>query len=361
MQEVLVCGSNGNGQLGLSHHDDVSKVERCYRTENEIVDIANGSNHTLILLNNGDVFACGVNKAYFDVSVNTIDQFEKVESEIKFIGAGWDFSVLVNKCDEVIIRNVKGVLNFGKLINDGKDSIICLRSSLNGIIVIYESKRAFCWGDNKKGQLTGDCPGAKVYHEFHELKFDDVPNSHDLQLEDVRMSRYFNVFLMKNIVTNQTVVVMRCKADNYNMVPDLKKYFKCDLTGEVSVNRSLIFSVDNHVTIEDIKVMWSSIHLMIEGKIYSTGSDVYGQLLKINQLQDIRIDYFNTGTEHGVAVDSSRGKVYAWGWGEHGNCGIAKDEEENGQFKELYSCKPQERIVAIYAGYANTWIVVKRE
>lgn len=360
MQEVLVFGSNGNGQLGIGHQDDVSSIEQCFQTERTIKDIANGSNHTMILLDNGDVFASGVKKAYFNVTVDFTNQFEKVDTGVKLIGTGWDFSVVINDNDEVIMRNSKGVINFGKLIVDETDSIVSLRCSLNAVIVIYQSHRAFCWGDNKKGQLTGDCQGSKIINEFQELKFDDIRDSHELQLIDVSMARYFNVFTMRNLRTNKLVIVMRCKADNYNMVSDLKTYFNCDLIGEISVNRSLVFCVDKHVEVDYIKTMWSSIHAMVKGEIKSTGSNVYGQLLQSSQLKDVELAYFNTGTEHGVAVDKAMKKVYAWGWGEHGNCGIVKDTEEKGGLNELYLCRQDETVSSIYAGYANTWIVVNK-
>lgn len=66
---LFAFGSNGSGQLGLGHTEDVSIPTRCVfddeaspQADNgKVVRIAAGGNHTLVLFENGAVYAAGCN------------------------------------------------------------------------------------------------------------------------------------------------------------------------------------------------------------------------------------------------------------------------------------------------------------
>ena len=67
----------------------------------------------------------------------------------------------------------------------------------------------------------------------------------------------------------------------------------------------------------------------------------------------IRYPEFSVGTEHVLAIDSSRKKVLAWGWGEHGNCGPNHDARGlNIAFESVGNAE----IKSVYAGYSTSWI-----
>lgn len=63
---LYALGSNGSGQLSLSHTEDVSTPTKCRfdsppDPDDEIIHIAAGGNHTLLLTNEGYVYAAGCN------------------------------------------------------------------------------------------------------------------------------------------------------------------------------------------------------------------------------------------------------------------------------------------------------------
>ena len=57
--DILVCGHNGEGQLGLGDDKNRNKPE-LLMTDPEIKQIICGSYHTMIWRNNGDVLVCSV-------------------------------------------------------------------------------------------------------------------------------------------------------------------------------------------------------------------------------------------------------------------------------------------------------------
>lgn len=79
MERIFALGSNGSGQLGIAHRDDVSTPVECIfdDTENrqnaakdggtvemrrKVKRISCGGNHTLIMFNDGAVYAAGLNE-----------------------------------------------------------------------------------------------------------------------------------------------------------------------------------------------------------------------------------------------------------------------------------------------------------
>jgi protein ATS1 len=62
---VFAFGSNGSGQLGIGHAEDVSIPTECLFTSptpnDKIVNVVAGGNHTLILTESGAVYAAGCN------------------------------------------------------------------------------------------------------------------------------------------------------------------------------------------------------------------------------------------------------------------------------------------------------------
>src|SRR5271156_750619 len=69
---LFSLGSNGSGQLGIGHQEDVSSPQPCIFDEassfqrlepdDEIVKVVAGGNHTLVLFASGAVFAAGSNE-----------------------------------------------------------------------------------------------------------------------------------------------------------------------------------------------------------------------------------------------------------------------------------------------------------
>ncbi|GAA6221452.1 secretion-regulating guanine nucleotide exchange factor isoform X1 [Lates japonicus] len=59
--EVFVCGQNHRGQLGLGHNADISTLELCPSLNQTVKNVACGWDFTLLLTDCGQVLACGSN------------------------------------------------------------------------------------------------------------------------------------------------------------------------------------------------------------------------------------------------------------------------------------------------------------
>lgn len=353
--KVLCCGSNAKGQLGLNHEEDTDILECCLVSETSVKSVGCGSNHALILLENGDLYASGHKTGYFGDQKDS-KTFSIVKQNVKLVDAGWDFTVTVDFKNIIQIHTEKGVIEFH--ITEGVISY--LRTSLDSILAICSNGRVFGWGNNTKGQLLGDCAGenVKMLKEFQELKFNDIHEHESLRLVDCCLGRDYGIFLFENFTTKDHILAMRGKSDRYRIIQGLHDVLgRKQVIGVLGKNKTRFFTVNNNVLIESLKSMWSSVHVLYKKdneikNIHSVGNDVYGQLFVHEK--DMKIGVLDVGTEHGIILSPTEDEVYCWGWGEHGNCG--KQKKEN-KLNLLYS-SDSDKVASIYGGYANTWIVV---
>ena len=64
------------------------------------------------------------------------------------------------------------------------------------------------------------------------------------------------------------------------------------------------------------------------------------------------------GSEHALALTKD-GRVLAWGWGEHGNCGLGTDEDgdvKHGWNEISITESDKSSVVGLGAGCATSWI-----
>jgi len=59
--ELWACGENANGQLGLGDTEDRQHFERVKGLPSPIIKLEGGNSHSLVLLKNGELWACGYN------------------------------------------------------------------------------------------------------------------------------------------------------------------------------------------------------------------------------------------------------------------------------------------------------------
>ncbi|GMG29086.1 unnamed protein product [Ambrosiozyma monospora] len=111
-------------------------------------------------------------------------------------------------------------------------------------------------------------------------------------------------------------------------------------------------------------------------KIKSIGNDSHGQLFpKDNKefyMNSIHIKDAAIGSEHGLIL-SDTDKVYAWGWGEHGNCGIQTNDKKkedvtfdylNLVFDSMGSTSNgqaglRSHVVGLFCGCATSWVILE--
>lgn len=360
LRYIDCCGSNGNGQLGLNHSEDIDRPTFSLAVNQEVEDIAIGGNHSLILFKNKNLFASGEQCGFFDPALDS-DRFDIVQKDVTHVCAGWDFTAIVKNNVSVFLYDKNGKRHLIDLSENAK----FMRSSLHSVIIVDNKGSAFAFGDNKKGQLFGDVITDKNVPEPTKITFEDLPNSsfNGLMVLDCCMGRDYTIFHLYDEEKDANIILMRCKTDRFSILTNMYSTIGDrghEIQGSVGVNKSRWFFVDKHVKINGLKSMWSSVHVWYNkddtgNKLVSFGNNVYGQKYDGSKLEE-EIDSFDVGTEHGLLVTKDKHKVYAWGWGEHGNCGPSSD----GSLKLLFQDDGKRVVQNVFGGYANTFIVTSR-
>ncbi|KAF2882393.1 hypothetical protein ILUMI_23763 [Ignelater luminosus] len=334
---LYAWGANSYGQLGLGYKSEqevepkeVPLSNTNLKAEN-IIAIAGGAGHTLILDTNGHVFSCGWNtKGQLGSSDETL-KFEIIdilkEFKIVQIACGWDFSAAVSECGKLFVwgnnqytqlglsksitcTGIPSRLQVSQKLATGFRHISC---GLRHMAVITKENCLLVAGTGNKGQLgLGD-----NYDDNSYLSISKVPD-----VEDV-----------KYIASGQHHTVA-LKADGTVLSWGENKYGQLGL--ETNIAKAMVpMTILVDETLEQVHAGWThSAALTKNGEIYIWGRNSYGQLgsqrsdtykpEKLTQLKDVQ--QLSLGSEHNLAVNKD-GKLFCWGWNEHGNCGTGNTKD----------------------------------
>lgn len=313
--QVLACGSNGSGQLGTGDTSDRSVLTAVeIPSRSPPAKFAFGGNHTLILCEDGSVYSCGDNHYGQCGTGNTQDlrSFTRVPGVWAHIAAGWAFSVLCTASGDIYTcgHGPRGELGLGPGVADSSVpartsrpasvsncSVSDVKASISHVLVRY-SNGVYCgWGASRKGQL-----GPPEYVETRRGASKAVllvwaPRICDFSAPNFCVGRDRSVFWGDGFfIAGNNLQRIQARPDT-------------------------------------VKAMWSSVHYTEKTphglSIKSVGNNLHGQLFSYESPG--RIVDFEVGSEHGVVLLDNNA-VYAWGWGEHGNCG--EDQREGGGEKE---------------------------
>lgn len=171
-RELLVAGTGSKGQLGLGDNFDdnnylsISKVPDL----EEIVSIATGQHHTVVLKENGTVLSWGENKfGQLGIDSNISNSFVPMEifhdESLARVYAGWTHTAALTKTGEVFTwgRNSYGQLGAQREVSYKPEKIPDLKDvqqlsvgSEHNLAVTKEGN-LFVWGWNEHGSCgTGD-------------------------------------------------------------------------------------------------------------------------------------------------------------------------------------------------------------
>ncbi|KAF6012949.1 hypothetical protein HII13_001436 [Brettanomyces bruxellensis] len=168
------------------------------------------------------------------------------------------------------------------------------------------------------------------------------------------MGRDFTVFMTTDKDNELLIPIFRGK-DNFNIESGLRK-LKIDREHFVWMQAT-----------------WTSVQIFTRDKhILSIGSNTKCQHFPEMTNSDASIDLAAVGSEHGVCtlINESRSKAYAWGWGEHGNCGktlentVTSEKHAKDTFDHLnaiYETQNNEKITRVFAGCATSFVEVERD
>lgn len=335
---TLYCwGANSYGQLGLGSKSDEQiepkevPLSGSDLDAKNIVSIAGGAGHTLILDNNGYVYCCGWNsKGQLGLMDDTL-KFTQIEIlkgyKITQISCGWDFSAAVSECGKQFVwgNNANTQLGLSKSITctgipsrlqvsqklaTGFRQVSC---GLRHSAMLTKDGGVLVAGTGSKGQLgLGD-----AFDDNSYLSISKVPELEDVI--SVASGQHHTVVLKEN----GTVLSW---GEN--------KFGQLGLD-PVLLNSFVPMEVFSHEGLEKVYTGWThSAAVTKNGEIFSWGRNTYGQLgsqreisYKPERIPDINdVKQFSVGSEHNLAVTKD-GKLFSWGWNEHGSCGTGDKKD----------------------------------
>jgi protein ATS1 len=366
---VFALGSNGSGQLGIGHSEDVSVPKPVVFYQESPADthaIVGGGNHTLLLTKCGRLYwsgdassgACGPPPAQdaTGVAVNCFhrmvlddrDEPTATFRPVTMAAATWQASIFVRSDGDGRSTSVytcgtgtKGELGQGPMIvrlsrpslledfpPEGTE-VVHLAACIGHIVVVLSDGTAYGWGNGRKGQL-----GEPATVTFSPRMIAGV----GFAVQHVAAGRDFTCLLGR---------------------PDEGKYTilgadKWGITSSVGGAPALL------PPWKEVVASWSNLYVLrVDGTLMSWGRNDYGQN---NAAVVSRIRKLAVGSEHVVAL-LDNDDVAAWGWGEHGNCGPVTADGRQGHRNTIVAVgnlPPGIRVVAVGAGCATTWVIIGR-
>ncbi|KAI9700758.1 MAG: hypothetical protein M1836_002127 [Candelina mexicana] len=344
---LFAFGSNGSGQLGIGHKDDVSIPTKVSLPDEAELGpptiIAAGGNHTILLYPTGAVFASGENddsRCGLLSGKGSSVTFQRVHIQtnkeliysFKLCSATWEASTLVTYDNQVYTMGTghKGELGQGYNVVQaikpqriagfpppGLD-IIDLASCVGHTVAILSNGEAYGWGAGRKGQI-GE-PTVAVWRPR-------IISSPDFGVVRAVCGREFTYLVGSSYRGRHTIL----GSDKWNVASAAVE----DVLGWKAIGAS-----------------WGSMFVLLpNGLLRSWGRNDHGQLAPVDLPL---LDHVVIGSEHAVAK-SQDGRVLAWGWGEHGNCGLRTAhsiKDWNILFNEIGSSE----LLAVGAGCATSWI-----
>jgi protein ATS1 len=315
---LYALGSNAAYQLSLTHAEDVSTpsiTTLCLPPGEFPITIVCGGNHTLLLSNKSSLYVTGSNKygQCLKPACDVIQGFTKIEGIWQSVAATWEGSIVVDMDGRLwTFGKIKNCENLnGIKWNQGRLPLVSVQGGIQHFVV-YDGHRATGFGDGRKGQLSES--GGEKEHHFA------IPSGK--YMREVTCGKDFTCILFNDSISLYT-----------------------------SLTKHNLFPTPTCSNVASIKSSWSTIAVLHHnGTLTSWGRSDHGQLPPSNLPP---LSQISGGSEHFIGLSLDK-KVFAWGWNEHGNCGL--DSREDIAFlHELYFPEGQvPKYVA--AGCGTSWI-----
>ncbi|KAI1348326.1 regulator of chromosome condensation 1/beta-lactamase-inhibitor protein II [Xylaria sp. FL0043] len=357
MEGLFAMGSNGSGQLGLGHKEDVSVPKQVEFSQglhrDSVTKVAAGGNHTVLITASGNAYwsgdsaggCCGIVKDEDKGNVHPVFRELCLSSTsrpgyIRDVACTWDTTTLIvedGDCREARVYSCGDVESLGETPAAIPDfppagtSVTDLAAGFRHTVVVLDNGDVYGWGNGRKDQLGHLDEGVDARGIVaRPRKITGVP---------------FKV--AKAVCCQYTTCLIAEPGDGRVLVLGADKWgLKSQAPSEIPGWKTVTAS-------------WGTIYVLKrDGTLFAWGRDDHGQLPppNLSEVSDIA-----AGSEHVVAL-TDVGEVLSWGWGEHGNCGPHTDGkfgDVKGRWNVLASIKnlPEgSSITAIGAGCATSWI-----
>lgn len=322
---VFAFGSNSHSQLGTVSDDviipSIISLPRC-------LQITGGSNFSLIISVNGDVFLSG---SLFLRNHNAFTKLPFNGMHFVYASCGWDHVILLtNRGDVYSIGDIKYAGIASDIANKDLSlhetsltNITRLSSGYRHNLAIDRDGNLFGFGQNKYGELGAlQSPSPPSKHT------DIISNPRHIPIPakaiDMACGKHHSIILLENgeihMLGYNKFGVLGCSNGNYK-----------------NKNYNIILIPDQ----TPIRVFagWGFSGVLCEsGYVYQWGRNDHGQLgsssssnepYKVNfnpTLVTTRIKEITSVTENVIAIDFDD-RYWCWGWNEHGNCGTGNCED----------------------------------
>jgi protein ATS1 len=359
--ELHALGSNGSGQLGVGHFDDISEPVVCKvppaieLSSAESSRVVAGGNHTILLTSAGQILSSGkfgsAKSRIGSVSVSSEDTSSfhlasgiptdadaSAKNTWVHCSATWEASFAVPaKRDSIYAcgQGSKGELGFGKDVlhapawtlmykaSEPEHHIVEIASGMNHTVAVLSNGEVIGWGNGKKGQL-----GEPKAEFVTPRKIQGIP----FKAVGAVCGRDFT-FIVSSSDEGRHVIF---GPDKWNIISDAPENVK----GYRAIGAS-----------------WCSVYVLSQsGLLAGWGRNDHGQLPPSGLPL---VQQFAAGSEHCLAITVD-GRVLAWGWGEHGNCGnpVGEFGDVVGRWNELsLDGKP----LKLHCGCATSWILIQKQ
>ncbi|KAF2814542.1 RCC1/BLIP-II [Mytilinidion resinicola] len=347
-------GSNGSYQLGLSHNDDISNPTSCAFQKSaegldsiSVTQIVGGGNHTLIQLSNGLVKAVGENTGSrcgpiphqtSEKGRNFVVGFQHCLDDVVMCAASWEASAAIVRRDTGYAILTTGTGSRGELgqgldivssdqwkevlkptdsWGDSNSRPVDIHGSMNHFVTVLSNGEVYGWGKGRNGQL-----GEPREDSWKPRKI-PVP----FRAVHAVCGREFT-YILGAPESGEHLVLGPDKSNLVSAAPAIAPRWK------------------------QVGATWSSILVLDQ----SGNLHTWGKRTRITPPESLpRLEQVAIGSEHVLATTTS-GKVIAWGWGKHGNCGLPIDGEfgdVQGRYNEI---EAHGAIKLLGAGCATSWI-----
>lgn len=410
---LYAFGSNGSGQLGIQHVDDVSSPTRCSYENGELMDydrdggddvhpiqIRAGGNHTIVLFSNGRVCITGDNE---DGRCGTTPVREQEQPCSDSMTEGVFDSSVPSSPETKRFKALSVKLDQDPDINQ----FACIAATWSASFVVDAQTRRnmFVFGSGSKGEL-GLGSGRTESHIPTRLsrvtaRDTTIANSSSLifpppgsHITTVAAGMGHIAVLLSNgdvygwgqsrkgqlgsALAEEKIVWEPSKITGLPFIPDdiaCGKDFTIigsKQTSQICVlgtNRWQIASIPESLKLAfsgkkfcSMQASWHGAYVLCaDGSLLVWGRNDRGQIPLETQLPKIK--RMAIGSEH-VVLLTEQGKILACGWGEHGNCGAGVDDKGDVKQRpaEIHldlNLTKNEEVIDVGAGCATSWIVTR--
>ena len=375
---IYAVGSNACGQLGIGSLDDSSLWVECIKSNKiKIAQMSGGANHSLLVTEEGSLFGTGSNdNGQLGLSQDQLHQFQEIPTttNIVQVATGWHHSLALDVHGQVWAfgNNQYGQLGLTTSIKDARSPVqipIPMRVSkiacgLYHSVALDEHGIAWGWGLNKHGELGKRSDQGRIQIKAPQRILQDF------QVTQISTGQHHTLLL-----THQNLL-LSMGWNKFGQLGCLDTLKASDTP--MSVHNALF---GNEKILQTFCGWTFSGCLTLGGHVYVWGRCDRGQLgLPLSEIQSMssagfdktltipvcRIPVYNhhlkdicqvsVGSEHGLALDQ-RGRVFSWGWNEHGNLGLGHQNDV--MIPTEMDPMAEREPIQIACGYGHSFVQMK--